>query len=61
MIIILKIKRQNNWLVRGQGAGKSTISGILKIILKEYFNLNTVIFSIDDFYKTLKEKKCLLK
>ena len=45
----------------GQGAGKSTISGILKIILKEYFNLNTVIFSIDDFYKTLKEKKCLLK
>ena len=41
----------------GQGAGKSTISGILKIILKEYFNLNTVIFSIDDFYKTLKERK----
>ena len=25
----------------GQGAGKSTISGILKIILKEYFNLKT--------------------
>ena len=34
-----------------------------KIILKEGFKLNTVIFSIDDFYKTLKErkKKCLLK
>ena len=31
----------------------------LKIILKEGYNLNTVIFSIDDFYKTLKrEKKC---
>ena len=44
-------------LTGGQGAGKSTISSILKIILKEYFNLNTVIFSIDDFYKTLKERK----
>ena len=44
-------------LTGGQGAGKSTISSILKIILKEYFNLDTVIFSIDDFYKTLKERK----
>ena len=42
-------------LTGGQGSGKSTISKILKIILKESFNLNTVIFSIDDFYKTLKE------
>ena len=41
----------------GQGSGKSTISNILKIILKEGFGLNTVIFSIDDFYKTLKERK----
>ena len=46
----------------GQGSGKSTISKILKIILKEGFRLNTVIFSIDDFYKTLIErKKCRLK
>ena len=44
-------------LTGGQGSGKSTISKILKIILKESFNLNTVIFSIDDFYKTLKERK----
>ena len=44
-------------LTGGQGAGKSTISSIIKIILREYFNLNTVIFSIDDFYKTLKERK----
>ncbi len=41
----------------GQGSGKSTISKILKIILKEGFRLNTVIFSIDDFYKTLIERK----
>tara|TARA_Y100001958_G_scaffold157860_1_gene154070 strand:- start:2241 stop:3152 length:912 start_codon:yes stop_codon:yes gene_type:complete len=44
-------------LTGGQGSGKSTISQILKIILKEGFNLNTAIFSIDDFYKTLKERK----
>ncbi len=41
----------------GQGSGKSTISNILKIILKFGYNLDTVIFSIDDFYKTLKERK----
>ena len=44
-------------LTGGQGSGKSTIAQILKIILKEGFKLNTVIFSIDDFYKTLKERK----
>ena len=44
-------------LTGGQGSGKSTISSILKIILKEGFSLNTVVFSIDDFYKTLKERK----
>ncbi len=44
-------------LTGGQGTGKSTISNILKIILKETYNLETVIFSIDDFYKTLQERK----
>ena len=44
-------------LTGGQGSGKSTISKILKIILKENFKLNTVIFSIDDFYKTFNERK----
>ena len=44
-------------LTGGQGSGKSTISNILKIILKEGFDLNTVSFSIDDFYKTYKERK----
>ncbi len=46
-------------LTGGQGSGKSTISNILKIILKEGFNLNTTIFSIDDFYKTLKDRKIM--
>jgi len=48
-------------LTGGQGSGKSTISNILKIILKENYKLETVIFSIDDFYKTLKERKTMSK
>ena len=44
-------------LTGGQGSGKSTISNILKIILKEGYNLKTVNFSIDEFYKTFKERK----
>lgn len=48
-------------LTGGQGSGKSTISKILKIILKDAYNLNTVVFSIDDFYKTLKERKKMSK
>ena len=45
----------------GQGSGKSTIAQLLKIILKSNFNLDTVVFSIDDFYKTLKERKKMSK
>ncbi len=48
-------------LTGGQGTGKSTISNILKIILKEAYGLETVIFSIDDFYKTLRERKTMSK
>ena len=48
-------------LTGGQGSGKSTISNILKIILKEGFKLETSIFSIDDFYKTSKERKVMSK
>ena len=48
-------------LAGGQGSGKSTISKILKIILKEKYNLRTTVFSIDDFYKTLKERKKMSK
>ena len=48
-------------LTGGQGTGKSTISNILKIILKEAYKLETVIFSIDDFYKTLNDRKIMSK
>ena len=48
-------------LTGGQGSGKSTISNILRIILNEGFNLKTTIFSIDDFYKTLDERKKMSK
>ena len=48
-------------LTGGQGTGKSTISNILRIILKSAYNLETVIFSIDDFYKTLQERKKMSK
>ena len=44
-------------LTGGQGSGKSTISKILRIILKKGLRLNTVVFSIDDFYKTLVDRK----
>lgn len=45
----------------GQGSGKSTISKIFKIILQTKFKLNVVCFSIDDFYKTIYERKRMSK
>ena len=48
-------------LAGGQGSGKSTISQLLKIILKNGFNLETVVFSIDDFYKTFVERDKMSK
>ena len=45
----------------GQGAGKSTITGILKFILKRKYGLNLCVFSIDDFYKTKVERKKMSK
>jgi len=48
-------------LTGGQGAGKSTITQIIKLILSYKYNLNVAYFSIDDFYKTLKERKKLSK
>ena len=48
-------------LAGGQGSGKSTISSILTLILKKYFKLNVFKVSIDDFYKTRKDRKSLSK
>ena len=45
----------------GQGIGKTTISSIIALILKKYFKLNIFKISIDDFYKTRKERFLLSK
>ena len=59
-----KASKKNPYLVGlagGQGTGKTTISSILSIILKKYFKLNVFVISIDDFYKTRKERFLLSK
>ena len=43
-------------LTGGQGAGKSTITQIIKLILENKYNLRVVYFSIDDFYKKHSER-----
>ena len=43
-------------LCGGQGSGKTTMAGILKIILKKFFKREIYVSSIDDFYKTLKDR-----
>ncbi|MDC3037821.1 uridine kinase [Candidatus Pelagibacter sp.] len=48
-------------LAGGQGTGKTTISSIIKIILEKYFKLKVFKISIDDFYKTRKERLALSK
>ena len=40
----------------GQGSGKTTVTKILKIILKKFFKRKICVSSIDDFYKSLKER-----
>ena len=41
----------------GQGSGKTTITAIIKIILKIFFKRKVYVSSIDDYYKTFKERK----
>ena len=48
-------------LAGGQGTGKTTISSLIKIILTKYFKLKVFKISIDDFYKTKKERINLSK
>ena len=51
-------KKKGNTLILGlsggQGVGKTTITGILKIILKIFFKRKIYVSSLDDFYKTLQ-------
>ena len=54
---LLKKKTLIIGLSGGQGSGKTTITNILKIILQKGLSLRVVSFSIDDFYKTLNQRK----
>jgi D-glycerate 3-kinase len=40
-----------------QGSGKTTSAGILKVILKKFFKREIHVSSIDDFYKTFKDRE----
>ena len=55
-----KYKKKGKTLILGfsggQGSGKTTVSGILKIILKKFFKRKLHVISIDDFYKTLNDR-----
>ena len=48
-------------LAGGQGTGKTTISTLLRLVLVKYFKLQVFKISIDDFYKTRKERFFLSK
>ena len=59
-----KAKKSKPYLIGlagGQGTGKTTISSILKIILTKYFKLSVFKISIDDLYKTRKDRIKLSK
>ena len=55
-----KYKKKGETLILGfsggQGSGKTTVTGILKIILKKFFKRKIHVSSIDDFYKTLNDR-----
>ena len=62
--IASKVKNKKPFIIGlggGQGAGKTTITSIISIILKKYFKFNVFKISIDDFYKTRKERILLSK
>ena len=62
--IVKKANKKKPYIVGlagGQGTGKTTISSIIKIVLEKYFKLNVFKISIDDFYKTRRERINLSK
>ena len=60
-----KYKKKGETLILGfsggQGSGKTTVTGILKIILKKFFKRRIHVSSIDDFYKTLEDRNKISK
>ena len=62
--ITKKIKNKKPYfigLAGGQGTGKTTISSIIMIVLIKYFKLKVFKISVDDFYKTRKDRSLLSK
>ena len=62
--IVDKANKSNPYFVGlsgGQGTGKTTMSSIITIILRKYFKKKVFKISIDDFYKTKKERFLLSK
>ena len=62
--IVKKVKNKKPYFVGlagGQGTGKTTISSIIKIILIKYFKFKVFKISVDDFYKTRKDRSLLSK
>ncbi|HED33874.1 MAG TPA: hypothetical protein ENJ08_06605 [Gammaproteobacteria bacterium] len=57
---MLASKQKNRSLIVGingsQGAGKSTLTKIVSHILEQGFNKNIISFSIDDLYKSQKQR-----
>ncbi len=60
-----KYKKKGDTLILGcsggQGSGKTTMAKILKIILNKFFNRKIFVSSIDDFYKTSREREKISK
>ena len=57
-----KLKKKSPLIIGlsgGQGTGKTTIASIISLILRKYFKLKVFKISIDDFYKTRKDRKKL--
>ncbi len=48
-------------LAGGQGSGKTMVTAILKIILEKFFKRKVYVISIDNFYKTLKDRNNMSK
>jgi len=62
--IAAKVKNKRPFIVGlggGQGTGKTTMTTIISIVLKKYFKFIVFKISIDDFYKTRKERLSLSK